>query len=644
MRFAFILENEERFQKEIAETILQFDPKIQIRIFEDLVSFASWVKEFIQNGPVTLNNAGVPKDFIIQQAVKNEPHVLTLVISKIEFLGKNQIPLIKMAKEAFVQKGLSTKEDPTSFVLTAFDDGTAKINDYTTNVLNNILFKPFDKLILSQHIICAIDGRHPPSSYTVANQKTSAIVEMLKDVHIESFSETGFTTVSDMKIPEGAVAKYYGRPFESDRQRSVFAKLESCVTHPNKKNSFQCIFRYFGLDTSQVSAIRKACRASTATAKEIGKNLEHHQKKYHIAVVDPDMENVWPAFEKIKERFSNIEIYLFQNWLDFYSDKFPEKAWSEKSGGTKAFAPSQEPTLKFDTTGQYFLGSDSVKDQKYFGQTEVEIQKIPGWIFKTIDPEQRDVIRRIFAPGFEMSHLSQNEKIFSVSAGPAKFLIEIVNIRKEGKTVEIKLKELGSQEAIAWLKSHAKLPESIDGVFLTDLYIDYENLDRFTDSSFGKIFILAKKDPSDSEKRILGGKFSDIFFKPIDKMWLSHKLISYYNQLNVKESDPIIEHEIKVDEIIKAANPIKVTEISEAGFVMEYYRSIDVGDFREMVLWQPYEVGAPELLAQCNFSEPGKEKKNIFYNHFIFFGATDHFLKHIRVWIRDNYVLSKTKN
>ena len=34
-----------------------------------------------KNGPLTQY-----KDFIIQQAVKNDPHVLTLVISKIEFL------------------------------------------------------------------------------------------------------------------------------------------------------------------------------------------------------------------------------------------------------------------------------------------------------------------------------------------------------------------------------------------------------------------------------------------------------------------------------------------------------------------------------------------------------------------------------
>jgi hypothetical protein len=59
------------------------------------------------------------------------------------------------------------------------------------------------------------------------------------------------------------------------------------------------------------------------------------------------------------------------------------------------------------------------------------------------------------------------------------------------------------------------------------------------------------------------------------------------------------------------------------------------------VLWQPYEIGSPELLATCNFVEENKGEKGVFNCHFVFFGIGDQFLKHIRIWIRDNYVLSK---
>jgi hypothetical protein len=88
-------------------------------------------------------------------------------------------------------------------------------------------------------------------------------------------------------------------------------------------------------------------------------------------------------------------------------------------------------------------------------------------------------------------------------------------------------------------------------------------------------------------------------------------------------------------------NPVTVNEISEAGFVMQYYRSVAVGSFREIILWQPYEIGAPELLATCNYCEENPAQKGSYNCHFVFFGISDHLLKRIRVWIRDNYILSK---
>ncbi len=74
---------------------------------------------------------------------------------------------------------------------------------------------------------------------------------------------------------------------------------------------------------------------------------------------------------------------------------------------------------------------------------------------------------------------------------------------------------------------------------------------------------------------------------------------------------------------------------------MEYKRRVDVGEFREIILWQPDELAAPELTAVCNFSEASQSKKGVFLNHFVLFGMTDHFLKSIRIWIRNNHILSK---
>jgi hypothetical protein len=94
---------------------------------------------------------------------------------------------------------------------------------------------------------------------------------------------------------------------------------------------------------------------------------------------------------------------------------------------------------------------------------------------------------------------------------------------------------------------------------------------------------------------------------------------------------------------MKAATGIQVTELSEAGFVMKYSREIPIGQFREIVLAPPYKWGEPEMLAQSNFIELVDGKKDEIKNHFVFFGASDNFLKTIRRWILTTYVQSKDK-
>ena len=88
-------------------------------------------------------------------------------------------------------------------------------------------------------------------------------------------------------------------------------------------------------------------------------------------------------------------------------------------------------------------------------------------------------------------------------------------------------------------------------------------------------------------------------------------------------------------------NICSFAEMSEAGLVMSYYRAITVGSFRRFILWFPMEIGQPVMLATCNFNKENEAEKGLYENHFVFFGMQDVFLQHVRVWIRENYVLSK---
>ena len=107
MRFVYVLENELRFQIEIVESILSIDPKIQIRLFPRLETFTEWLRFMMTTGPTAIASGGIPPPFVEQEAVPEaEENQLVAVISKVEYLGVNQLELIKKTQDLFIQRSL----------------------------------------------------------------------------------------------------------------------------------------------------------------------------------------------------------------------------------------------------------------------------------------------------------------------------------------------------------------------------------------------------------------------------------------------------------------------------------------------------------------------------------------------------------
>jgi hypothetical protein len=197
-------------------------------------------------------------------------------------------------------------------------------------------------------------------------------------------------------------------------------------------------------------------------------------------------------------------------------------------------------------------------------------------------------------------------------------------------------------------QSGRTIPAGVKAIFVHHAFAGEKPVEKWTKikellkarGSEPKFFLISSEDYSDNQEREFSEVFTDIFYRPTDRLHVGESLYHHFPGLQTKD-DPINIKWIALREKVKSAGPVKVVEFSEAGFVIEYYRPITVGSFREIIPWQPYEVGAPELIASCNYSEEFKGKKNTFLNHFVLFGMTDFFLKSIRIWIRNNYISSK---
>ncbi|HEY1080320.1 MAG TPA: hypothetical protein VGE46_09480 [Bdellovibrio sp.] len=527
MKFIYVLEDDERTKKDLYETLKNIDPNLHIRFFSALAPFHEWLKVAITEGPKALAIGGekYPSD-TSEDLAPALNHELRLVIAKNEFLGIQNLGLIKRAQEFFLRKKMCSEQEPTALILTAFDSPSFDIKLAEERILNNVIFKPFDKLILKQHLEYALTGHHPVNTGTVAEMKINSTIEMLKEVALNSISEVGFTTINNHEIKIGAMTKYYSDSFLSNDKRSIFAYCKSCKQISDKE--YLCEFLFFGPDAKQISQIRRnILQNAQKTSHEI-KNT--HGRKVNILVLNEDEQLGSEIKSFLLEKISNAEVFAYTSYGQFSSDL------ADKDTVHKQSLPA-----KFDLI--------------FAGYEVFEIEKEKRW-----------------------------EQIVK-----------------------------GLKDRAAKHSTPLETPPDL--------------------------MIVAKKKVPLDEIRNFSVWAKDLFFAPLDRSYMLKKLAYQYPALHNIEVTQISQ--MKDESILKVANPVEITQISEAGLVLKYYRGISTGAFREFILWRPEELNNPEIMGTVNFTEKDKNGGDFFLNHFVFFGMRDHYLKHIRLWLRDVYIKTK---
>lgn len=528
MKFIYVLEDDERVQKDLFETLHSIDPKLHIRFFSTLAAFHGFLTAALSEGAKAIATHGEKAANDTSDSVEpSEGHELSLVIAKYEFFGKKNMGLIKRARDFFLRKKMCSEQAPTALVLTAFDSPDFDIALVEERIINNVIFKPFDKLILKQHLEFAITGRQPLTTATVASYKINSTIEMLKEVNLHTLNEIGFSTLNNQNIEIGAFRKYYNEAFVTDEKRSAYAQcVSSKETAPN---TFLCEFQFFGLDNKQISEIRR----KILQTKNPDTEPLHHSVEQKIRVLLLDEEgHIAKEIESFLElKFTNVEIFHYSAITQLLSDL------------------SDKDTIQ----------------------------------------------KRELPPGFDM-----------VIANYDVFIVE-----KEKRWEMIKQA-------------------------LTDRHKKY----TYPESNIPLYLISRMKIPLD-EMRHFPQWVREIFFYPLDKNYMTRKLLKADPRFSNKEQ--IFLSSIKDQTPLKVANPVEITQISEAGLILKYYRQMSIGAFREFILWRPQELQTPEITGTVNYTEKA-EGQDYYLNHFVFFGMKDHYLKHIRLWLLDAHIKTKDQS
>lgn len=155
-----------------------------------------------------------------------------------------------------------------------------------------------------------------------------------------------------------------------------------------------------------------------------------------------------------------------------------------------------------------------------------------------------------------------------------------------------------------------------------------------------KFIISSHHEMTEEKLRACAELVSEIIYTPLDRPYLHKRFVTLIPEVQPR-LEPIDILSVSTNEVIRVANPITLTTISEAILTMKYYRSISFHSFRRFCLPSKEGEERLELLGACFYSE---KKKDHFINHFVFFGITDKYLKYIRKWILERYISSKDGN
>lgn len=498
MKCVCIVDTDQRSLNDIRISLEQIDGSLKLFEFSDLEGLQKWITENLKN---------------LSENPNAEKIEIKLIVGDLKFIGPKYFGLLEKVRKLFIRSSLCTAVDPTGFVLTAFEAPNLDHKLMENSLISNVLFKPFDKAILLQHLRVALVGHHSVTDSSVFKQKVKVQAEMLKEIKMEEYSEVGFRTKSDRAVQINSVAKYYGIDLFNSGRSFVFARCIKCTPVSSIPSDFNVEFEFFGLTNVKNKFIRQALFKShdEVTLNQVKeKNSKQEITKVNIALIQ-EIENT-EIKEFLEKKYKNIDVEIILDEVKM---------------------------------------TETFKDKKSLHAVIVNL--------KEFDKE---------------------------------------NLQKWKATVD-----------------HTA------GMINTGLIL----------------LATINREFNDTDKNEFSDILTDIIQIPLDRTYLFKRLSHWLPELVTNEEEVTCLSK-KAEKELKVASPIDLVEISEAGLSMKYYREIDHNSFRRFSLGTADSSDAPEILGSCYFHE---KVGDAYVNHFVFFGITDHYLKKIRKWILDSYILTK---
>ncbi len=677
-QMVLVIDDELNFSAEIKKAVQEIDIRLAVQLFKTFAELQEWIKATLKEqsgqpnstssasanappntqspqGQSAVAEHGLDTSVTLTTSTGAAPQVqIVLLVVKLEMMGNKFEVVLKQTREFLIRHRLASAEQPPPILVTAYETDEKKLKACRVPLLTNVLLKPFDYSLLLQTIQSSLDPKKTTSSAYFYNQKTSTSLEMLKEITFDSLSDFGFTTKSDSKMEPGQMAKYYSTFFVTSDKQGLYAKCLGSQTNPESPQSFISHFEFFAPTRDQINNLRiwsKKYRTNSKTPPL--RNLQP-TSSYVVAVVDGDPRILEETADLLERNFSNCKVCQYSSWGALIKEINPTMEDKKGSQTVVVGMPSPEPY-------------DFVIKEKSHAVVDIQPNPSPGVLgFSTKEMETTDFFEKRILPAdlnkwkglFKLSYkdTSPPTPMRVVNKDGETTVFEFIRVATEKPpsitgTMSFKIRELTREENLQFLSQNRQFQAPLDAILFDTHFLGDKPDERIKNvfkilganncsSPQFTFFLLSERLAHWDSKLLRFTEVHDVFYKPIDRGYLLAKLALRFPGLKNDEIQVNLSYLHQPFEG-KGAREAQVEQVSESGLVLRNPYPMKPGEFRLFHLPRQKETDMFDLVGRVAYSDETGDQPVI---HFSFFAMTDHFLKHIRNWIREYFISQKTKS
>lgn len=590
---------------------------------------------------------------------------LRVLIFDVSTFGTNDpIAYISQRKEEFQKSKLVSEEHRLKVMILSFDQSALPLRTFIHPDIDDLVMKPLDHELFLQKVGMMLADKSATEGSFLFKQKAQFVVEMAKEVQVTKLSEFGLVISNPTPLAPGVFAHLYSPIFGSKGSGAAWGRVFNTRRDPKNPGSYLCFFTFFGIQPEQLLHYRRVLRDRRRELKLHSIDFDPSKVPTlirHVAIIDRNPSNASLVAESLTTNYVNIRTYTYSSYAQFLKAVTGSATQTPQQLEAEGAGVKSDPFIGNNLT--FIVSAESlellrvepmVKPEHHFCGIPIEgLLDSTKWTQMLLSNDKDEFEEFILT--LQRGHKVQSILFFKGDTDESHaLLIRGENIRGGEKTLRLDLRALSQEE----IETEMKRRKSEQAVFpqIDAVYIDALSIREFAPWHEGLRELLRKSN------LLIGEKFSvclmvdeksdldpahfrdpnvgDFMYKPVDRRLLTTKAAVLVKDL-IPSNDNVDLTFTPLEMTVRIAREVELSEVAEFGFQVS-----SKIPFREGVYLRFYSPiflneNGEGILGRCTSCEPHPEDKETFGCFFTFFGVSDTQLKHIRNWIREDYVHKK---